>query len=63
MNEQEKQEILKALQLIKNICDNNRCEHCPFYEIHYGDCNITRKPCDWDNKIPENGDETWRAFN
>ena len=64
MNEQEKQEVLKALQLIKDICNSNRCEHCPFYDAYSSACNITCKPCDWDNKKPEEKeDETWRAFN
>lgn len=65
MNKQEKQEILKALQLIKDICKTNPCDACPFYEVHTGNCNIHSKmPYDWDNKEPEEEKElTWRAFN
>lgn len=65
MKEQEKDEILKALQLIKDICNSNHCDDCPFYEINSGNCNIHSKmPYDWNNKEPEEKEEkTWRAFN
>lgn len=63
MSEQKKDEVLKALQLIKNICNSNRCDDCPFYDAPHSACNITRQPCNWDNKTPEEAEETWRAFN
>lgn len=62
MNEQEKEEILKALQLIKDICNSNRCDDCPFGGGQ-SDCKIhSTMPYDWSNKKPD-GEETWRAFN
>ena len=63
MKEQEKQEILKALQLIKDICNSNQCEKCPFGGSDDGECNIhSHMPYDWSNKEPDESD-TWRAFN
>lgn len=56
----EKQKILDALTLIKDICDkNNDCEDCPFC---CANCCILREdiaPQDW--KL-NNADEKWRAF-
>lgn len=57
-----KEEILKALKVIKNVCSEKKsdCEHCPFYLSNNG-CQIMNKyPTFW--KIQEDEDEKWRAF-
>lgn len=62
MNAQQKKELLKALQLIKNTCNDCTCQDCPFGGAG-SDCNIcSRMPYNWDIKEPEQ-EEIWRAFN
>lgn len=52
-------EILRALNIIREICQNTSCSKCPFFSGI--ECEITlNTPDDWDIK---NEDETtWRAF-
>lgn len=57
------EEIIKALQVIKNICtEQGVCnEKCPFVKpgiSQYADCNIGLEiPQDWDLNVP-----SWKAF-
>lgn len=55
-------EILKALNIIKEICSNaDDCTKCPFREKQNTDlCYITAKiPINWEIRSLEN---KWRAF-
>ena len=62
-----KEEILKALETIKNVCrQSNDCENCPFRVVNddcYGGyvCGINSEcnPAEWKIKPRE---ESWRAF-
>ena len=53
-------EIIKALELVRNICKNyDTCHQCPFYNIDCDACVIQYKePCDW---ILANECTIWRA--
>ena len=51
-------EIIKALTIIKNICDDCICETCPFM-LDDTTCGITDdEPSNWHIKSLDN----WRAF-
>lgn len=57
-----KEEILKALHIIKETCSNvtdiQDCSLCPFSDGD-GHCIVTEQaPCAWNIK----SDEPWRAF-
>ena len=62
-----REEILKALQTIKSVCEEHDCcETCPFRvydEDCYGDYGCTLRkhdnPAEWKIKSRE---ENWRAF-
>jgi hypothetical protein len=62
-----KQEIVNALNIIKNICKHNQeCEECPFYakvpDWDEDSCLIEHgAPAYWDIVEPEQ-EPTWRAF-
>ena len=52
------EEVLKALTLIHEICDDTVCDDCPFST--QGDCVIQdTSPNEW--KVANN-DGRWRAF-
>ena len=53
-------EILEALQVIKDTCDKNSCDKCPFSNVYDSGCMIQAEPPeDWPIKTEE---ENWRAF-
>lgn len=53
-----KEEILNALQVIKDTCQDGDCLLCPFSDGD-GHCIVTEQaPCAWNIK----SDEPWRAF-
>ena len=57
-----KTEIAKALNVIKDICDEEDCSRCPFGRGN-GGCNLATgfSPCAW--KVVEvEKEEVWRAF-
>lgn len=57
-----KEEILKALHVIKDTCkENEHCFNCPFHKISTAvSCQIVKiKPSHWEIKKSE---EPWRAF-
>jgi len=58
-----KEEILNALQIIKDECDGVDCEECPF------GCGIHGKECGLRAELPDewcikkiNKEPVWRAF-
>lgn len=61
-----KEEILNALQIIKDECFGTECENCPFsFDDEHG---ISKKctfihvlPDEWEIKKKEN-EQIWRAF-
>lgn len=58
--EHTREEILKALHIIKNVCEESKdCEKCPF-RYGFDDCCITMgRPDDWE--MP-NENTPWKAF-
>ena len=47
-----KEEIINALKIIKDECDNTNCVDCPFrdfYKIGEHQCKLHQQsPCDWE---------------
>lgn len=53
-----REEALKAINTIREICiKNKKCDDCPFYG-EKAECYITRRPDKW--RIKER--EIWRVF-
>lgn len=51
-------DIINALIMIQDICNNNACDTCPF-QIYDKECGITyNEPDDW----IINDFDNWRAF-
>ena len=59
-----KEEIVAALQVIKDECENqegSECAKCAFFKFSHG-CMITNKlPINW-NIVYVEPETTWRAF-
>lgn len=52
------EKIINALKLIKSVCEDHKCENCPFL-IYENECGITyNEPDDWSI----NDYNEWRAF-
>lgn len=62
--ERSREEIAKALQVIKDVCSsNNVCFTCPFAGVtdtNHIRCNLEVEPENW--KINDVNNELWRAF-
>ena len=59
ISEIDRMDIIKALQVIKCVCQNNICSECPFGDDPGTKCDIIQ------NGYPENwaiNDSFWRAF-
>lgn len=55
-----KEEILNALQIIKDECTSTECQKCPF-GYNGGGCAIQDyPPADW--QIKKEKESVWRAF-
>lgn len=56
-----KEEIIKALKVIKEVCDSaESCCDCPLRHGKGGGCHLEITPANWDfNDEPT---KTWRAF-
>lgn len=59
-----KEEILNALQIIKDECAGSRCEKCPFGDktIESGTKCKLQRICAVDWKIKKEYEGVWRAF-
>ena len=58
-----KEEILNALTIIKQVCDNaDECINCPLRENRNGDACYVKSSLPQDWKIGEEQPPMWRAF-
>ena len=55
-----KEEILNALNVIKDTCSEFKCDLCPFRDFDKSCIIQDEPPTDWDIKDEE--DNVWRAF-
>ena len=54
-----KEEILKALKTIQNVCESHQCDTCPFANYSEECMKQERAPIDW---IIGTEDTRWRAL-
>ena len=55
-----KEEIIKALKVIRDVCDDNGdCVNCPLGNSN-GDCMLEATPLEW--KILDENPTVWRAL-
>ncbi len=61
MDRDTREDILGALDFLKDVCRNNPdCKECPLGSDD-GSCRIEFRPADWDVKASPDY-EVWRAF-
>ena len=59
MNREEKNQILKALTILMNVCNNHQCEYCPL-GMDERICMLEAiSPAEWELNSEE---PIWRAY-